>query len=115
MTDPVQLLIDAGAIPSTPFVAQSRYSGVPLAVLQRRPGDPGVVYVLRRFIPAPGTPAAIARHLVSALERPDLLGAAFLGDALLYWQIADANAVVDPNELTDTVGRLVVIPQPRGM
>jgi hypothetical protein len=115
MTDPVQLLIDAGAIPSTPFVAQSRYSGVPLTVLQRRPGDPGVVYVRRRFIPAPGTLAVVARHAVSALERPDLLGATFLGDALLYWQIADANAVVDPNELTDTVGRLVVIPQPRGM
>ena len=115
MTDPVQLLINAGAIPSTPFVAQSRYSGVPLAVLQRRPGDPEVVYVLRRFIPAPGTLAVVARHSVSALERPDLLGATFLGDALLYWQIADANAVVDPNELTDTVGRLVVIPQPPGM
>jgi hypothetical protein len=115
MTDPVQLLIDAGAIPSTPFVAQSRYSGVPLAILQRRPGDPGVVYVLRRFIPAPGARAIVAHHSVSALERPDLLGATLLGDALFYWQIADANAVVDPNELTDTIGRLVAIPQPPGL
>jgi len=38
MTDPVQLLIEAGAIPSTPFVPQSRYSGVPLVLLQARPG-----------------------------------------------------------------------------
>ena len=36
MNDPVQLLIDAGAIPTTPFVPQSRYLGVALAVLQRR-------------------------------------------------------------------------------
>lgn len=115
MIDPVQLLIDAGAIPSAPFDPQSRYAGVALAVLQRRPGDARVVYVRRRFIPAPGTLGLAARHVVSALDRPDLLGARYLGDALLYWRIADANAVVDPHELTDTLGRRVVIPQPPGM
>jgi hypothetical protein len=115
MNDPVQLLIDAGAIPSAPFVPQSRYNGVALAILQRRPDDPPVVYVSRRFIPAPGTSAVAGRHVVTALDRPDLLGATFLGDALLYWRIADANAVVDPNELTDTLGRRVNIPQPPGL
>ena len=115
MTDPVQLLIDAGAIPSTPFVQQSRYHGVPLAVLQRRPGEPGQVYVRRRFIPAPGTLSIAARHVVSAMDRPDLLGSKYLGDPLLYWRIADANAVLDPNELTDTLGRRVAIPLPPGM
>jgi hypothetical protein len=115
MTDPVQLLIDAGAIPSAPFVPQSRYNGVPLAVLQRRPDTPRQVYVRRRFIPALSTLAIAARHAVSALERPDLLGARHLGDPLLYWRIADANAVVDPNELTDTLGRRVAIPLPPGM
>jgi len=114
MTDPVQLLIDAGAIPSTPFVPQSRYSGVALAVLQLRPGEPGVVYVRRRFIPAPGSLTIVARHVAATLDRPDLLGAKYLGDALLYWRIADANAVVDPNELTDTLGRRVDIPLPPG-
>jgi len=115
MTDPVQLLIDAGAIPSTPFGPQSRYSGVPLALLQLRPDEPGVLYVRRRFIPAPGTLAIFARHIVAALDRPDLLGAKHLGDPLLYWRIADVNAVVDPNELTDTLGRRVDIPLPPGM
>lgn len=115
MNDPVQLLIDAGAIPSTPFVPQSRYSGVPLAVLQRRPDEPGVVYVRRRFIPPPSALTIVARHLVSALDRPDLLGAKYLGDPLLYWRIADANAVVDPNELTDRLGRRVDITLPPGM
>lgn len=114
MTDPVQLLIDAGAIPSAPFVPQSRYSGVPLALLQLRTGE-GVVYVRRRFIPAPGTLAIAARHVVAALDRPDSLGAKYLGEPLLYWRIADANAVVDPNELTDTLGRRVDIPLPPGM
>jgi len=115
MTDPVQLLIDAGAIPSTPFVPQSRYNGVSLAVLQRRPDEPRLVYVRRRFIPAPSTVTIAMRHVVSAQDRPDLLGAKYLGDALLYWQIADANAVVDPNELTDTLGRRVEIPLSSGL
>ena len=115
MTDPVQLLIDAGAIPSTPFVPQSRYSGVALALLQRRPDEPGVVYVRRRFIPASGALTLAAWHVVSAGDRPDLLGAKYLGDPLLYWRIADANAVVDPNELTDTLGRRVDIALPAGM
>jgi len=115
MNDPVQLLIDAGAIPSTPFIAQSRYSGVALAVLQRRPDEPGQAYVKRRFIPSPSTLAIAARHAVVAGDRPDLLGAKYLGDPLLYWRIADANAVVDPNELTDTLGRRVAIALPPGM
>lgn len=115
MTDPVQLLIDAGAIPSAPFDPQSRYNGVPLALLQRRPDSPGQVYVRRRFIPPPAALTTVARHLVAALERPDSLGATLLGDPLLYWRIADANAVVDPNELTDTLGRRVVVPLPPGM
>jgi len=115
MNDPVQLLIDAGAIPSSPFVPQSRYNGVPLAVLQRRPDAPGQVYVRRRFIPAPSTIAIAARHAVQSQERPDLLGARYYGDPLLYWRIADANAVVDPNELTDTLNRRVAIPVVQGM
>jgi hypothetical protein len=115
MTDPVQLLIEAGAIPSTPFVPQSRYYGVPLALAHKRPDEPGIPYVQRRFIPAPNTIATAGRHVVAAQERPDLLAARYLGDPLLYWHIADANAVVDPNELTDTLGRRVTIPQPPGM
>src|SRR6476619_5366449 len=114
MSDPVQLLIEAGAIPSTPFVPHSRYSGVPLALLQVRPGEPGVVYVLRRFIPAPGTLTLAGQHVVAALERPDSLSAKYFGDPLLYWRIADANAVVDPNELTDTLGRRLDIPLAMG-
>jgi transposase len=114
-TDPVQLLIEAGAIPSSPFDASSRYSGVALAVLQRRAGDPPVVYVTRRFIPARGTLVVATRHVVSSGQRPDTLGALYLADPLLYWRIADANAVIDPHELTDTLGRRVDIALPPGV
>jgi hypothetical protein len=109
-TDPVQLLIDAGAIPSTPFDAASRYNGVPLALHQPRADAPGVAYVRRRFVPQPSTIGTATRHVVAGQERPDLLAARFMGEALLYWRIADANAVIDPHTLTDTVGRSVLIP-----
>lgn len=113
-TDPVQLLIDAGAIPSSPFGPDSRYQGVPVARHVSHPGDPGVPYVLRRFIPPRRDIAVAAEHLVRGGERPDTLAAATMGDAGLYWRIADANAVIDPNELTDTLGRRVLIPRPVG-
>jgi hypothetical protein len=115
MTDPVQLLIDAGAIPSSPFGTESRYSGVALAVLPGRPGEPGIAYVRRRFIPAPSSIGTSGFHRVVGHDRPDLLAATYLGNVLLYWRIADVNAVVDPNELTDTLGRRIAIPQPPGM
>ena len=118
MTDPVQLLIDAGAIPSSPFDPSSRYHGLPLALSPGRPDAPvasGLAYVTRRFMPARSSIAIAAEHLVRAGERPDTLAALHLADPLLYWRIADANAVIDPFELTDTVGVRVVIPLPPGM
>jgi hypothetical protein len=114
-TDPVQLLIDAGAIPANPFAPNSRYYSVGFARYVRSPGDPGVLYVLRRFIPQKRDIAIAAEHIVHAGERPDLLAAQTLGDAELYWRIADANAVTDPFELTDTLGARIVIPQPPGV
>jgi hypothetical protein len=119
MTDPVQLLIDAGAIPASPFGPNSRYSGVPLGrfvppARARDAADPGVVYVLRRFIPQRRDIAIAAEHIVSAGERPDTLGAQVLGDAELYWRLADANAVTDPFELTDTLGARLGVPLPPG-
>jgi len=114
-TDPVQLLIQAGAIPANPFAPTSRYFTVAFGRYVRGPGDPGVPYVLRRFIPQMRDIAVIAEHIVVSGERPDLLAARTLGDPELYWRIADANAVTDPFELTDTLGARVGIPRPPGL
>lgn len=110
MNDPVQMLIDAGAIPALPFDPLSRYHGVAVATLQARAGEPARRYVARRFVPAPSGVTVAVRHMVSSMERPDLLAARYLADPLLYWRIADANAVIDPNELTDTPGRRIDVP-----
>ncbi len=114
-TDPVQLLIDAGAIPANPFAPNSRYDGVPLARLVRSADDAGVPYVLRRFIPQRRDIGIAAEHVVTSGERPDLLASQSLGDPELYWRIADANAATDPFELSDTPGARVRIPQPSGL
>jgi hypothetical protein len=113
-TDPLQQLIDAGAIPSNPFPANSRYDGVPLALYTPNAEEPGIPYVLRRFIPQRREIAIVAEHIVQAAERPDLLAAQVLGDPELYWRLADANVVTDPFELTDTPGVRVVLPLPAG-
>jgi hypothetical protein len=110
MNDPIQMLIDAGAIPATPFEPTSRYRGVPMAVYQPRPRDPKRAYVKRRFIAPAAALSSAVRHVVTQGERPDLLAFQYLGDPLLYWRIADVNAVIDPHELTDTPGRRVSVP-----
>jgi hypothetical protein len=78
------------------------------------PVDPGVNYVLRRFIPQQRDIAIVAHHMVQGGERPELVAAQVLGDAELYWRLADANAFTDPFEL-NRVGRRIAIPTPPGM
>jgi nucleoid-associated protein YgaU len=109
-TDPIQALIEAGAIPSSPFGPESRYRTTGLAIYQPDPERPGTAYVLRRFIPQQRDIPVTYLHLVRALDRPDTLAAQAYGNAELYWRIADANAVTDPFELTDTLGARVAIP-----
>lgn len=113
-TDPVELLIQAGAIPSSPFGPNSRYAGVPLGQYQRAAAEPPVTYVLRRFIPQRREFTFAGVHVVRGGERPELLAAVTLGDPEQYYRIADANAVTDPFELTDSPGRIVSIPLPAG-
>jgi hypothetical protein len=113
-TDPVQLLIEAGAIPSSPFAANSRYYNIVLGRYARDANDPGITYVLRRFIPQQRDIPTAAEHIVHGGERPDMLAAQTLGDPELYWRVADANAVTDPFELTDTLGARIAIPFPPG-
>lgn len=114
--DPITALIEAGAIPASPFQPGSRYHGVPLALHLANDASPeaAVPYVLRRFIPQRQAIGVQFEHTVRSVDRPDLLAAALWGDAELYWRIADANVVTDPLELTDTPGARIVIPVPDG-
>ena len=115
MTDPVQMLIDAGAIPASPFGPSSRYANVTIVRYQTSSGDPGVPYVRRRFVPQSRDIVISTQQLVRAGDRIDLLAAHYLGDVELHWSIADANAVSDMLELTATPGHRIAIPLPPGV
>jgi hypothetical protein len=111
MTDPVQLLIDAGAIPAQPFDELSRYRNVGIGLLPQPGGAPPLPYAKRRFIPQRRDIAIAAEVLIHQGDRPDLLATRTLGDPLLYWRVADANGVGSAAELTAEVGARVLIPQ----
>ena len=114
MTDPVQMLIDAGAIPVVPFGPASRYVNVAIGSYQASASDPGVAYVLRRFIPQSRDIPIATYRIVMEGDRVDLLAAHYLGDVELHWRVADANDASDMLELTATPGQRVAIPLPPG-
>ena len=74
-----------------------------------------LVYLRRRFIPPPERFALLLEHVVTEGERPDTVAAKYLSDAEAFWRIADANAVMRPEELTDTPGRRLRITLPEGI
>jgi len=100
--------------PESPaFPATSRYSGLPLAMAELDGRQ--VRYVTRRFVPPPERFALLREHAVAEGERPDTLAAAELGDPERFWLLCDANGVLDPAELTATLGRRLRITLPEGV
>lgn len=114
MSDPLKALLDAGVLTTSTFPENSRYHGVAIATLER-PGKEPVAYVKRRFVPPPERYSIIREHTVVEGDRVDNLAAQYLGDPELYWRLCDANAVMQPDELTDTVGAKAAITLPEGV
>ncbi|WP_223620171.1 LysM domain-containing protein [Lysobacter sp. ESA13C] len=96
------------------FPPGSRYHAVPVAM---RVGDDGTVvpYLQRRFLPPLDGFVTLHEHTVVEGERPDLVAARELGDSEAFWRLCDANSVMHPDELTDTVGERVRITLPDGV
>lgn len=113
MSDPLQALLQGPAKPSL-FPPNSRYSGIDTGTLTTADGRT-LVYVRRRFVPPPGRFALVQEHTVVEGDRLDNLTAKYLGDVERYWQLCDANAAMRPEELTETIGRIVRITLPEGI
>ena len=98
------------------FAITSRYYSIDTATYTFADGRT-VVYVDRRFPPHPEDLAQIGQHVVQPGERNrlDLVAARENLSAELWWQIADANRALDPNELTIVPGRLLRVTLPAGM
>ncbi len=86
------------------FEPTSRYFDLETAVYTLLDGRE-VRYVRRRFLPAPDPGAAFAEHTVTEGERLDNITARYIGDPELFWQLADINNAMQPDELTAEIGR----------
>jgi len=106
-------LLDAIPQPSR-YPPTSRYYGTAVNVFTATDGTK-IPYLARRLVPQPGSFTTIARYTVVTDDRADLLAFRFLGDAGQWWQIADANPVLDPRDLTATPGLQIRITLPPGI
>lgn len=98
--------------PSIPVT--SRYYEVGTAIHVDRAGRE-VVYLRRRFLPPPEQFVTLHEHTVIEGQRTDQIAAQHLSDPEQFWRLCDANGVLHPEELTDTVGQRVRITLPAGV
>jgi nucleoid-associated protein YgaU len=101
-------------VPVNQYPRTSRYHGTAVTMYTAPDGTP-IPYLARRLLPDPASATAVAEYTVVAGDRPDLIAFRLLGDAEQWWQIADANPVLDPRELTATVGEKLKITLPPGI
>jgi hypothetical protein len=102
-SDPLGTLLGIGAAASR-FPPNSRYLGIATATIVMADGR-SVVYLRRRFVPAPEGLALLQERIVAQGERLDGIAADALGDPELFWRIADGNRAMRPEALTEPVGR----------
>ena len=110
----LELHLAQGAAGVPRFAPNSRYYTAETSTLVT-PDGRMIPYLKRRFAPAPDRLAIVSEHTVAAGDRLDLLGAAYLGDAELYWRLCDANGAIRPDELTEIIGRRLRITLPEGI
>jgi hypothetical protein len=96
------------------FPPTSRYYDVETTSIKAADGRT-LVYLRRRFIPAPDRFALLQEHVVVEGERLDNIAAKYMDDPEAFWRIADGNAAMRPEELTETVGRRIRITLPEGI
>ena len=114
MNDPLQALLQAGALKTTSFPSTSRYHGIETAKMITKAGRI-IAYLRRRFIPPPERFDLLQEHAVTQGERLDHLAAQYLGDPEQFWRIADSNNAMRPEELTETTGRRLRITLPENV
>ncbi|MCX6925814.1 MAG: LysM domain-containing protein [Verrucomicrobia bacterium] len=97
------------------FDPTSRYYNIEVATMTVTDSDGlprEVRFVRRRFIP-PNDSTTLVEHTVTQGERLDNITARYLGDPTQFWRVCDANNVMQPNELTDTIGTRIKIALPK--
>ena len=96
------------------FPINSRYYGIATVTVETQDGKQ-IIFLRRRFVPPPERFDLLTEHTVSEGERLDNITALYLGDPEQFWRVCDANGVIRPEELTETVGRKIRITLPEGI
>jgi hypothetical protein len=98
------------------FDPTSRYQDIAVATLTVTDSDGlprEIKYVRRRFIPPVDSGTTLVEHTVTQGERLDNITARYLDDPTEFWRICDANNVLRPNDLTDTIGNVIEVALPQ--
>lgn len=104
MTNPLDSIPQPSRYPRT-----SRYYASPTLT------HDGVPYLDRRILPQPSSFTTINTYQAREGDRLDILAYRQFGDAGQWWQLADANPVLDPADLTATPGRWIRVTLPAGV
>jgi hypothetical protein len=114
MNNLLQALLQAGNLPVNNFPVTSRYYRTGAATIDA-PDGRKIIYLRRRILPAPERFVLIQEHVVREGDRLDNLTATYIGNPEQFWQIADANNAMKPEELTDETGTRLRITQPENI
>lgn len=107
-------LPDLNANKAIQFPPTSRYYGIEIIQLSTGRKEP-VAYLKRRFLPQPERFAAVGEYVVREHDRPDIVASETGSDPEQFWRIADANAAMNPPDLTGEPGRALRITLPEGI
>ena len=94
------------------FDKTSRYFGTETSTAPLDDGAGGsreARFAKRRFIPPAEGALTLVEHTVAQGERLDNIAARYIGDPTQFWRVCDANNAMRPNELTETVGRIIKV------
>lgn len=101
-------------MPTNNFPLTSRYYGIETTTWQM-PDGRIIIYLKRRFVLSPERFALLQEHVVLQGERLDNITARYLGDPEQFWRVCDANGAMQPEGLTENVGRRLRITLPEGI
>ncbi len=116
MNDPtqaLQALLQAGGATSA-FAPNSRYHAIGTTKLTTADGKQ-IVFLRRRFVPAPEQFSVIQEHFVVQGDRLDNLAAKYLGDPEQLWRLCDGNGAIRPDALVEVIGSVIKITLPQGI
>ena len=114
MKDPLSAVMELAAAATGRFPSASRYHGIETVTVER-PDGATLVHLRRRFVPGPHKLSALDVHVVVGGDRVDNVAAQHLADPELFWRLCDGNGARRPEELTETVGRVLRITLPEGV